>query len=432
MILTLIILGPVIVIAGVVMWVIQKRRALALQKTAVTSLNAEELQTKTLLQAVADSVIVFDTTKKITLINPAGGELTGWQADEAVSLDINTVVKLAQEDGKPLPDTNNPFNEVLLAKQAVKKTLQMTSREGKKMIVSLVVSPIALPPKYEVVGAVAVIRDISRQYQEEQQRAEFISTASHEMRTPVAAIEGYLALAMNENVCKVDSKAREYLEKAHASTKHLGKLFQDLLTSAKAEDGRLSNHPVVVNMGELLEQITQDLKFSAEKKGLAMEFILDSGNFSSSIDATDANSKVIQPLFYVFADPDRLHEVITNLVDNAIKYTDSGKISVGLTGNNEVVQFFVRDTGPGIAAEDAKHLFQKFYRVNNTLTRTQGGTGLGLFISRKIIELYNGRIWLESQVGKGSTFYINLPRLTSQKALELQAQQAVEPFSQAV
>jgi signal transduction histidine kinase len=106
-----------------------------------------------------------------------------------------------------------------------------------------------------------------------------------------------------------------------------------------------------------------------------------------------------------------------------VKYTDSGEISIGLTGDDNFVQLFIRDTGPGIPAEDIPHLFQKFYRVDNTATRTVGGTGLGLFICRKIVELYNGRIWIESTVGQGSTFYINLPRLSAQKAEQLKAQE---------
>jgi signal transduction histidine kinase len=272
----------------------------------------------------------------------------------------------------------------------------------------------------QVNAAVAVFRDVSKERAEEQQRADFISTASHEMRTPVAAIEGYLALAMNEKVSTIDNRARGYLEKAHSSTQHLGQLFQDLLTSAKAEDGRLTSHPSVVEIGSFLEQLSSDLHFAAEKKGLSLDFALAT---SRNIDASheSGGERIVRPLYYVYADGDRLREVITNLVDNAIKYTPEGGVTLGLTGDDKVVQCYVKDTGPGIPAADLPHLFQKFYRVDNSATRTIGGTGLGLFICRKIIEMYNGRIWAESEVGKGSSFYINLPRLSSQKAQELQA-----------
>jgi signal transduction histidine kinase len=240
------------------------------------------------------------------------------------------------------------------------------------------------------------------------------------MRTPVAAIEGYLALAMNDKVSKIDSKAREYLEKAHSSTQHLGKLFQDLLTSAKAEDGRLSSHPTVLELGDYLEHLVEDLRFAAQKKGLDMEFILGT---NSTGGASDATQKMIRPLYYALADPDRLREVITNVFDNAVKYTERGKVSIGLTGDTNVVQFRVSDTGPGIPPEDMPHLFQKFYRVDNSSTRTVGGTGLGLFICRKIVELYNGHIWVESKLGEGSTFFVNLPRLSADKAMQLQAEE---------
>jgi signal transduction histidine kinase len=119
-----------------------------------------------------------------------------------------------------------------------------------------------------------------------------------------------------------------------------------------------------------------------------------------------------------------MREVVTNLFDNAVKYTDQGKVSIGLTGDDQVVQFYVRDTGPGIPTEDLSHLFQKFYRVDNSATRTIGGTGLGLFICRKIVELYNGRIWVESELGKGSSFFINFPRLDTKRVAELQASSA--------
>ena len=279
-----------------------------------------------------------------------------------------------------------------------------------------------MPKNNEFVGAVAVLRDISAARAEERRRADFISTASHEMRTPVAAIEGYLALALNDKVSQIDTKARDYLKKAHDSTQHLGKLFQDLLTSAKAEDGRLVSHPVVVEMGSYIEQLADSLRFAAEKKGLLVDFVIGADNSATGTDTPQ--QKVIKPLYYTHVDPDRMREVITNLFDNAVKYTESGKISLGLTGNNEVVQLYVRDTGIGIPAEDIPHMFQKFYRVDNSATRTIGGTGLGLFISRKIVELYNGRIWVESKLGEGSTFFINLPRLDSQKASQLQAKAA--------
>ena len=384
-------------------------------------LKTNQRQSEILVQSLTDGVLLIDNEGVITLINPAAAVMTGWPVEDATGSDCRLVVILKNEDGSDLTPAEDPLSSIASHPAANTKTLQLVNRGGNQIVVSIVTSPVVNSKTNEFVGTILVVRDISVTHQSDKQRAEFISTASHEMRTPVAAIEGYLQLALNEKVAKVDPKARSYLEKALDSTHHLGQLFQDLLNSAKAEDGRLASHPIVIEMGEYIEQVAETFKFSAEKKGLLTDFIFGKG----ATDATGVTGgKMVRPLYYVLADPDRLREVITNLFDNAVKYTPQGKISVGLTGNNDVVQLFVRDTGPGIPATDVPHLFQKFYRVDNSATRTIGGTGLGLFICLKIVELYNGRIWVESEVGKGSTFYINLPRLNSQRAQELKNAEA--------
>ena len=419
-----ILLGVVvaIIVVSVVGYSVWKRRYSSKQSQQVSQLSGQlkgkQQQAEILIQTISDGLIVTDTEGKVSLLNPAAAKMTGWSVDEAIGIDVRLVTKLQMEDGKEINPIMYPFRQVLDTHQPYSGVLLLSDREAKTQhVVSLVITPVILATASELAGTVAVLRDVSDARQEEHRRADFISTASHEMRTPVAAIEGYLALALNDKVSKIDSKARDFLLKAHESTQRLGNLFQDLLTSAKAEDGRLVNHPIVTEMGEFLEQLTEGLRFAAEKKGLLMDFTIGS---AGSNEKGIGGGKVIKPLYYALIDPDRMREVITNLFDNAVKYSETGKITIGLTGNDELIQFFIRDTGHGIPADDIPHLFQKFYRVDNTSTRTTGGTGLGLFISRKIVELYNGRIWVESKLKEGSTFYINLPRLSTQKAMELQ------------
>lgn len=381
------------------------------------NLQDQQLRFEIIINGIEDGVVLIDPAGTIQLFNPGAGRITGWPIEEADGINISHVMPLANEKGEPYPETDNPFSLIFHTDQTMRDNNAYVITRGKTALpVNLSLTPL-LNESNEVTAAVAVFRDVSQERAEEKQRADFISTASHEMRTPVAAIEGYLSLALNEKVSTIDKRARDYLEKAHTSTQHLGKLFQDLLTSAKASDGRLTSHPTVVELGAFLEQLTTELRFVAEKKGLFMDFIVGS---SGTINATKSGTRVVRPFYYVHVDPDRLREVVTNLFDNAVKYTPEGKILIGLTGNEQVAQCYIKDTGPGIPADDLPHLFQKFYRVDNSTTRTIGGTGLGLFICRKIVELYNGRIWAESEVDKGSTFYINLPRLTAEKAAELQ------------
>ncbi|MEJ0073821.1 MAG: ATP-binding protein [Candidatus Saccharibacteria bacterium] len=415
------------VFVGLLIWLFmirRKKKTSASTKKLATTLEDERAKSDIILGAIEDGVVFVDEQGTIRLFNPAAAAITGWSKEDAEGLEWKSVFAFINSKGEPIPEAETPFAKALQNGQTVRdNTANLNSKSNMTIATNISVSPIVNDAV--VNGLVAIFRDVSEERQEENQRAEFISTASHEMRTPVAAIEGYLSLALNDKVATIDARARDYLEKAHASTKHLGELFQDLLASAKAEDGRLTNHPEVVEIGGFMEQLTSDLHFTAQKKNLAIDFMI--GN-NSIIDASTpahlSGDKIIRPLYYTYADPDRLREVITNLFDNACKYTDQGKVSLGLTGNDSVVQLYVRDTGHGIPPEDIPHLFQKFYRVDNSATRTIGGTGLGLFISRKIIELYHGRIWVESKLGEGSTFYINLPRLSPTQAEKMLAEQA--------
>ncbi len=382
-----------------------------------SSLRDTQQASSIILNAIEDGVMLIDKNGVIQLFNPGASKITGWPENEARNLDFRSVIKLVDAKGEAYTPDQDPLTQIFKNPNETIRDNKgfLVTRGNQQVPISISVSPL-ISTDQTLTGVVAIFRDVTKERMEEKQRSEFISTASHEMRTPVAAIEGYLALAMNDKVSTIDSRAKNYLEKAHESTQHLGQLFQDLLTSAKAEDGRLISHPELMELGSYIEQLCNDLKFAADKKGLALEFNI--GN-SQTIDATKSavgGQKVVKPLYYSRADPERMREVITNLFDNAVKYTDQGKITIGMTGDNQIVQIYIKDTGVGIPEEDIPHLFQKFYRVDNSATRTIGGTGLGLYICRKILELYQGRIWVESEMGKGSTFFINLPRLSTEQA----------------
>ncbi len=372
----------------------------------------KDLSADLLIESIAEGVVVVDLEGTLKLFNKAAEDITGWSKVDALGLNYLSVLKLIDEKGVEVEKSKDPVKIVLASnKSLINDDLSLKTHSDKTIEITLVVSPI--DDKDNGVKAVAVVfRDVSEERHQQKQRAEFISTASHEMRTPVAAIEGYLALAMNDKVSKIDSAARGYLSKAHASTQHLGKLFQDLLTAAKSEDGRLTNNPVVTDMSAFMEQLVEDMRFSAEKKGLQVIQSFGAG-------ASKSGGNSMNPIYLANVDPERMREVLTNLFDNAVKYTEEGKITVDFTGNQETMTISISDTGAGIPPEDVGHLFQKFYRVDNSATRQIGGTGLGLFISKKIVELYHGRVWVESKLGEGSTFFIELPRLGQTKADQL-------------
>ena len=368
-------------------------------------LSAVESKSDVVINAIDDGVLAISKDGNIELINPSAQQIIGWDQGDALGLNWKSVLKLVTSDGKDVEDLENPIAQSLSKNQPTHndKLFLLTSSE-KRILVSIVSSPVGTDGE----GVIVVFRDITKEKAEEREQAEFISTASHEMRTPVASIEGYLGLALNPATAHIDEKARDFITKAHESAQHLGRLFQDLLDISKVEDGRMKNNPKIINVNEFLKNIFDGLATKANEKQLNYIFMPD------IID--EGKEKSLQPIFYANIDPDHFREVVSNLIENAIKYTPSGEVVVNVTGDDKQISVSVKDSGIGIPAEDIPHLFQKFYRVDNSDTREIGGTGLGLYLSRRLAETMSGNLRVESKYKEGSTFYLEIPRMSSSDA----------------
>lgn len=368
-------------------------------------LSAVESKSDVVINAIDDGVLAISKDGNIELINPSAQQIIGWNQGDALGLNWKSVLKLVTSDGKDVEELENPIAQSLSKNQPTHndKLFLLTSSE-KRILVSIVSSPVGTDGE----GIIVVFRDITKEKAEEREQAEFISTASHEMRTPVASIEGYLGLALNPATAHIDEKARDFITKAHESAQHLGRLFQDLLDISKVEDGRMKNNPKIINVNEFLKDIFDGLATKANEKQLNYVFMPD------IID--EGKEKSLQPIFYANIDPDHFREVVSNLIENAIKYTPSGEVVVNVTGDDKQISISVKDSGIGIPAEDIPHLFQKFYRVDNSDTREIGGTGLGLYLSRRLAEAMSGNLRVESKYKEGSTFYLEIPRMNSSEA----------------
>ena len=380
-------------------------------------LSAVESKSDVVINAIDDGVLAISKDGNIELINPSAQQIIGWDQGDALGLNWKSVLKLVTSDGKDVEDLENPIAQSLSKNQPTHndKLFLLTSSE-KRILVSIVSSPVGTDGE----GIIVVFRDITKEKAEEREQAEFISTASHEMRTPVASIEGYLGLALNPATAHIDEKARDFITKAHESAQHLGRLFQDLLDISKVEDGRMKNNPKIINVNEFLKDIFDGLATKANEKQLNYIFMPD------IID--EGKEKSLQPIFYANIDPDHFREVVSNLIENAIKYTPSGEVVVNVTGDDKQISISVKDSGIGIPAEDIPHLFQKFYRVDNSDTREIGGTGLGLYLSRRLAEAMSGNLRVESKYKEGSTFYLEIPRMNSSEAKQrLESAEAESP-----
>jgi len=388
-------------------------------KNLASELNEVASKSEVVINAIGDGVMAIDNQGVIQLINPAAQQIIGWGKQDALALNYKSVLQLVNQKDEALDAASDPIQQSLNINQQIRtNNLTLMTNSGKKLMISLVVSPVGEVGS----GVIVVFHDVTKEKAEEREQAEFISTASHEMRTPVASIEGYLGLALNPQTASVDARAQDFILKAHASAEHLGHLFQDLLDVSKADDGRISNNPKVVDIVTFLHEIVQGLEQKATDKGLKLSY---------KPMPEDTRERHITPVYSVNLDNDHIREIANNLIENAIKYTPMGEVIVDINGDDDHVVISVKDSGIGIPVEDMPHLFQKFYRVDNVNTREIGGTGLGLYLSRRLAEIMGGRIWADSAYGSGSTFYLELPRVSSKEASLLIEQEAFKAQQEA-
>ncbi len=357
------------------------------------------------LKAIHDGVVMTDKAGVVRYINPAAVTMTEiGSPNNAIGLDYGLVIKLESKDGAPLSENENPLIIAMKTNQPLERAeLILVSTKSNKRI------PIAismLPAEGLSQNRIITFRNITAELEQQGETTEFISTASHEMRTPVATIDGYLSLALNPQTATLDDRARGYLTAAQKASKHLGKLFQDLLDVTKLDDGKIRAHLEPVEMSSFVQSIFNDYIERAKKAKITFSYgSNDTGNFDPS--------HRLNQVVYSSIDTSFMREILDNLIENALKYTPSGgSVYVNVRGDGDNVLINITDTGIGISSDDLTHIFQKFYRADNSDTREVGGTGLGLYLVKQRVEAMGGRVWAESGFGEGSTFYVSLPRIS--------------------
>ncbi len=359
------------------------------------------------LNSIDEGVMIVHSSGIVVLVNPAAMRLLGTSDPNMVeNLQLASILSLENSEGTKIEDDVNPvLRAVMNGENFDTRDLILVSIQGQRR-------PVAISVVCTTTGQnerIITLRDIARELEEEGEQADFISTASHEMRTPVASIEGYLGLALNPKTATIDERARKYLEEAHASSKHLGRLFKDLLDVTKLDDKKIRVQLTPVEMASTVRSIANGQVPMMSEKGIHY-------TFGANAARSDNTARVVNQEVYASVDIDFLREAVNNLVENAIKYTASGGgIWVNVRGDDDRVLINVTDTGIGISPDDLKHVFQKFYRADNSQTRTVGGTGLGLYLVKQRVEAMGGKVWAESSFGEGSTFYLSFPRITAEE-----------------
>jgi signal transduction histidine kinase len=254
----------------------------------------------------------------------------------------------------------------------------------------------------KTVGVVAVLSDITKQKKLDEMKSKFVAHVSHELRTPLLAMEESLGLLLGGAAGEISPDQEKFLSIGHRNIGRLSRLINDLLDVAKLEAGKMELHPITFEINDMVHHVSETVRTLAEGKGVTIEEIYSRRGVE------------------VEADADRLTQVVTNLLGNAIKFTpEGGKITLEVdtdrldlgVSQDSCVAISVEDTGPGIPLEEQKRIFNKFEQGSNSSSQSVSSTGLGLTIAKEIIELHGGKIWVESKEGKGSRFSFVIPRL---------------------
>ncbi|MGX9732473.1 MULTISPECIES: response regulator [Janthinobacterium] len=388
-----------------------KARSHAVQAMAIeleaqqVVLKATEAWYRGIIEAAPDGMLVIDVHGLIMMTNPQLDQLFGYEAGELAGLPIETLVP-PEAHGRHV-GSRNGFIEQGTARQMgmTGADLHGMRKDGSRFSVEIGLS--RLPAIAERgVCVCASVRDISdrklaeaevlraKEIAEDATRAksDFLANMSHEIRTPMNAIIGMSHLALRTDL---DKKQRNYIEKVHRSAENLLGIINDILDFSKIEAGKMNIEQAPFRLEDVLENFASMIGLKAEEKGLELLF-------ATSADLPTA----------LVGDSLRLGQVLVNLGNNAAKFTERGEIVVGIemaadAGDQVELHFWVRDSGIGMTAEQCERMFHSFSQADSSTTRKYGGTGLGLAISKKLVELMDGRIWVESMPGEGSTFHFN-------------------------
>lgn len=359
----------------------------------ISELVAERDILETILYNTSDGVFALDRNGKIITFNNSMETLTGYSLSEVENKSADEYIRFF-DDKIPL-DTSEYCSMPGTApnrKAFSKEKITIVKRNGEKRYAKMTSATISEGRSINI-GCVVTLKDITKDIELETMKLDFVSIAAHELRTPLTAMRGYLSLLKDEIKKDLDEEHAAYLDKVAISTDQLYVLVENLLNISRIERGNLELNKQEQNWEEVIKEVVEQFKPNAESAKLSLTHVKAKGAIPK-----------------VKVDKTMINEVFANLLDNSIRYTpEGGRISIFAEVVGDTVVTHIKDTGVGIPQASIPHIFKKFYRVSTVLKEGKKGTGLGLFISKEIVKLHDGEIWVESDFGNGSTFSFSVP-----------------------
>lgn len=347
------------------------------QEKIYQELLGEEIS---IISYLADGLLVFDRYNRLSIINPQAEKFLGVKKERVLGKPFLNLYRFP--NFKPL---------ISLLGGEIKEV----SREeiGIKEEFILEVTTIPMLAQGEKFGTIVVLHNVSREKLVERMKSEFVSLSAHRLRTPTSAVKWSLGMLLKRDFGEITEEQREVLKKTYLTNERMIRLIEDLLNVARIEEGKYLSRPVLSNIEEVIQSVIGLHKERMKRKKLSFEF-----------------KKPKKETSKVMLDVKKMEIAIENILDNAIRYTaPGGKITILVKSSKKEIEVQTKDTGVGIPDSQQEKVFTKFFRGANVIRMETEGTGLGLFITKNIIEAHGGTIWFNSKAGKGTTFYFTIP-----------------------
>ncbi|MDB5171039.1 MAG: hypothetical protein JWO35_733 [Candidatus Saccharibacteria bacterium] len=358
----------------------------------------QQAEAEALFTSIGDGAISTDEFGRITRVNPVAQDILGYSETELIGEWFPKKIIAITSDDIPVNLIDRPITKAFLTGRSISEKMYYRRKNGEKVPVSISVSPILLEGK--PLGAVEVFRDITLEEEVDRMKSEFISLASHQLRTPLSAIKTYSHMLVDGYMGDITPTQKKSLRTIISGANRMNELISTLLNITRIESGTIAVTLRMVQLERTIDDVIKEVSMMAADKSISIE-LKNESQASISI-KTDALI---------------LKEIITNLVSNAVKYTpENGSVTITTLQRGADVLITVSDTGWGIPLQSQDQIFSKFFRAPNIVMRETTGTGLGLYLVKGLVDTLGGSISFKSREGTGTTFYLTLPRTPKRKS----------------
>ncbi len=345
-----------------------------------------------LFNSIGDGAATTDEFGKITRINPTGLSIIGYSEEEVLGAWFPKLFIAYDENSQPVPLIDRPVTRAFVSGEIISERTHYRHKSGRLIPISMTISPIMV--KNQPVGCIEIFRDITREYEIDKMKSDFISLASHQLRTPLSAIKTYSHMLIDGFMGGLTKPQLRALQTIVSASNRMNETISTLLNITRIESGSIivSRKPISIN--QIIEEVINEHRLAAKDKKISVSF-------------NQSDKPVV-----IISDAVVIKEVLSNLISNGIKYTPAnGKVVLALKSKGGQAVISVADSGVGIPESSKDSVFTKFFRAENVIRQETSGTGLGLYLVKGLINELGGDVWFDSSENKGSTFYISLPLL---------------------